>query len=78
MADGAEGPGDRPLKDARGRVSHSRGRNSPEREEGMLLTLTLEGRKKVCNKCRQVCSPGAGVACIFLVKKDVQVGNAQR
>lgn len=27
-ADGAEGPGGRPLKDTRGRVSHSRGRNS--------------------------------------------------
>lgn len=56
MVDGAEGRGGRTLKDVRGTVFHSQCRNLPEREEGTLLTLTLEGRKKVCNKGMQACS----------------------
>lgn len=52
-------------------------RNSPERE-GPLLAPTLEGRKKVHSEFRQVCQLGAGVACIFLSKKELQVQNAQR
>lgn len=57
----------------------AKGRNPPEGERKTLLTLTLEGRKEVFLQVfRQICQLGAGAACIFLVRKEVQLQNIQR